>query len=59
MKRVYRDKKAVVHWSATRIEERVSSCGYVNRTLCFSTGLHRIPRVRNSDDTFEIDAFDA
>ena len=26
MKKVYRDKKASVHWSAARNEERASSC---------------------------------
>ena len=55
MKRVYRGKKASVHWSAARNEERPSSRGYtadkprVNRSLCSSIDLNRLPfRLRPS-----------
>ena len=51
IKIVYKDKRAPVHWSAAKNKERFSSrrhSGYqllVNRSLCFSMGLHRISFV--------------
>ena len=54
MRRVYRDKKASVHWSAARKKERFSyrgQTGYqplVKRGFCSSIGIHRIFIVRSS-----------
>ena len=65
MTRVYRDRKASVHWSAARNEERIPSRGktayqlLVYRTFCSSTGLHRISLVRASEETFRTGVFDA
>ena len=65
MKRVYRDKKASVHWSAAKNKERFSSRGYtvyqpvVNRGFCSPVGLSRISLVRASGETFRTVVFDA
>ena len=64
-KRFYKDKKATVHWSAARNQERVSSGGQTayeplaNRTFCSPTGLHGVSLVRASEGSFRAGAFDA
>ena len=47
MKRVYRDKKASVHWSADRNKERISPHGF-----CSPIGLHIISIIRTSREAF-------
>ena len=65
MIRVYRNKKASVHWSAARNTERFPSrwqTGYqavVNRSLCSSIGLNGISLVRSSGESFRKCFFDA
>ena len=50
MKRVYKDNKASVHWSAARKKSASRSAvkPLVNRSLCSFVGLHRISLVRAS-----------
>ena len=66
MKRVYRDKKASVHWSAARKKKSASRLGDKPLTNRLSTtnfvpafGLHRILLVRASGETFRRRVFDA
>ena len=61
MKRVYRDKKASIQWSAARNEEasRPADKPLVKRGFCYSIGLYRISLVRASEESFRSDAFGA
>ena len=61
MKRVYKDKQALVHWSAARTNSasRPGDKPVVNRGFCSSNGLHRISLVRASEELFRTVVFDA
>ena len=54
-------KRAHVHWSAARNEERPSSRGVnaIKRSFRASIGLHRISLVRASEETLRTGVFDA
>ena len=46
MKKIYKDNKKNVHWSAARTEERVLPRGYVNRWS--NAGQTRVKRGSNT-----------